>query len=675
MDFKKTIPGYPCHKYIVRGLKTEQDVWDYAKAFFDITLQNNSYNYENSLNMLIASLSTMENRINVPDFRSYGQNPEAVYFFIKGNPKISTYNGCLAFYRKYDMRTQACRICPISDRCQNSNEEMEYAVLKYAFETQDNYNLVTSYIDDTFFKSCFDCAMEIPVPKAEIVNLTGLLFKSSLTPIIKGILFSGGKEAILEDKTAFDIAWEDMFCTFPKKKKVQADLKNNVKWAAVLKECIRANIEDAKTLPTDKIEEYLQNYVDEKRAEEEEKKKQKFVNPDILEFATEALKELTTAPPSHLSQEDEKYYELPDTSITPSINSNDVSISSDGTSEATEDNVEIVPLEETPKHKVQPVVVSDDIKNLFGTDSFELPIVTEDIFKDATTLVTNIPEKVLDGIMKDMMFPLEVVTIDKNTYYFAIWDRHTKCFYYSNVLQICDDLKTLLSNKNIKKICMSPYLIYGVCSLNNHTLRGLNSISTMHNMLTNKNLSYDEIVDAYSLRYDYDDTLAPEIITPLFKGMLRYRAIFTLIKEDIDKSVSPYELHFRNNLDETVGRSFLHKRTFETDGLLLTKEENSYVFCKDLDRNPTCSGAYITYLADNSEDALGMFKYILSILSEKGYSRKYVIQLLQVSSSYMELFLPSDDIEFLVTTIDILIYEYTKLNNVSYHITCNKAAS
>lgn len=269
MEFKKVAVGYPCCNYLVKKLTTMESLWYYCKIFSK-TAYERGLSCPDILTHLIATLNNLsiDSGLNCPNFNQYGNTPEDICNYLINNPSVPAAKQCHTYYRTIDSHTGACRICKYSKLYRNENEDMEYAILKYMLEKEDNLNFVASHIQENFFVSSMDVSISIPVAKAYIIPMPKILMESLLKDNIRLILFSSIKDNFMIQGEPFDLVWEDAYRTFPKKRKIPVNLSNNPMWQSALKSEVKTRIISAKELTREELASYFESIVQTESAEE-----------------------------------------------------------------------------------------------------------------------------------------------------------------------------------------------------------------------------------------------------------------------------------------------------------------------------------------------------------------------------------------------------------------------
>lgn len=262
MELKKVEPGYPCHKYLARNIKTEQDLWMYAKAFITTAVSQKT-EWSEAISLLIASLADMPSStgIQCPDFANVRLTPKDSCLFIMNNDEVPAFKSCNGYYRKKDSKTPCCRICPISNIYYNYNEKQEYEVLKFIFKNKDNFDFAVEYFDEDYFKSGIDVTMELSMNKGCVVPVLKEIVSSALKSNLRLLLFDN-ETSCLSNATAFDLAWDDAITRFPRERRIPAKLKNNPMWANVLKQYIFDRMSGAADITEDDVRDIFREYIE-----------------------------------------------------------------------------------------------------------------------------------------------------------------------------------------------------------------------------------------------------------------------------------------------------------------------------------------------------------------------------------------------------------------------------
>lgn len=814
MEFKKITPGYPCSSYIVKKINTSDELWSYIKIFVK-SAHERGMSCTNIIPQLIATLSNLPaiNGISCPNLKEYGQTDEEICQYLINNPTVPDIKSCASIYKKIDSHTSACRLCKYSKLYRNENEDIEYSVIKYMLKNEPNLYFVADNINDDFFTSCMDVSMGIPVLKAYVLPMPKILAQSLLKPNIQLMLFSSIKNTFLMSDDPFDIIWEDAYRTFPRKRKIPANLSNNPMWQSVLKTKLRENIEHAKELTKEEIKDIFNNYVTsseeihdietEKTHKSPKEKKEKFSNDfeqislkDVVvsintispnkqtqtpsksaaretyfitekkdDFVSETtidnnkprelikensteikptnqektlhnvqgntisstvtstpynentIKESITGMPENVPEDfcknsNKKHANqnmpLETTELLCNLSKNNFKktvsdsslkekenkqentvadntfITNDNTSSSKRENIdpvlsqkELTPIEESsiapPEDNIaEPTsdekendkyeLISDEkTKNLI-----QLPILPDYIRQQMIIHIRKnkkFPASFYQGILRDKELAIEIVRGSNGAYLYLMWSRHMKKFISMNAEDCSEELKRLLSYKSIKKICHTPYVLYGVCKLFHISIKNIFSIQTVHGRLfpADEALAYIDLCKTYQTTISYGSFAPPNMVSDccFLGGMPLYLKIHNTLMHMITVQ-GGYSIFIRDAfLDEALGCSYFFGLNFSDKGTLMYLIGNSHFFFnKNFYHKKITDGRYHSYYVKENIDVSSLFHYILQRLAEKGIFRKTSLQVLNMNQQQLILFIETEQEDYLSSLIDVLTFEY-----------------
>lgn len=154
------INGMPCHKYILRGLGTTVDAIVFRKT------------YVNTMIAAGATYEEIESALPLLSFKLDRNSPIAGFDFsvctcqtqglslidsIRLDDDVATYRTCDKFYKKFDKKAIACRLCPLSAKFSNRNIQVERAVLSYALSSPSAFQyLLDNHVTAEHFSSVID---------------------------------------------------------------------------------------------------------------------------------------------------------------------------------------------------------------------------------------------------------------------------------------------------------------------------------------------------------------------------------------------------------------------------------------------------------------------------------------------------------------------------------------
>lgn len=671
----KRTPGYPCCPFIVKKIQSEDELWYYIKVFVSVCIERN-VEPAIIIDDLIATLAHLSHDTNVvrPDISLLGKTASEICDSIITRADIPPYHSCTTLYKKIDSTLAGCRLCPYSSNYQNGNEQMELALFRYLLENESNFCYVTELFPREYFSSCMDVSMGIPVRKAHFFPMLNILLASMQKPNIRFLLFTPLDTSFIgQDATAFDLACEDAFQTFPSRRKVAADLKRNPMWQAALKAHIKTMIESAPVLTKEDVRNLFDNMV---ASQTSNISKKEPVNPieelsvfDVEEVSSPVLLEKTTI--SH-SQEDvrEELIEKAESEVLEQPESTHVSHDvmldnsslekSDITLTGNEQNIESVTASE--EEQTAYIYIDDVILNSKLTQSL---IDTKKIL--ILEKEQEIPSAFYHGTLRDLTLSIEVITDLEGDYSYLMWSRHLGKFLCCKIKDTSPLLKSLLTRAKVRKLCHTPYLLYAASKLNFIPLRNVFSIHIAHNYLIKNQrvLSYKDLIKSYPTIKPYGYIIEESLtnqICPVLSGMPLYRPIHKLLNDLLDKDPAPHKLLTQMYINEAYSSSYLYALNFNMDGCTFyLSKNNEVIFHNKFLTKCKYKGQKISYYAsEENSSCIKLFLYILEKLAEKGIFRKQNIQVVNMSDSVLEFFMHTDIADYVCSVIELLIFEFGK---------------
>ena len=157
-DFR--LNGMPCHKYILRHLRSTVDAIVFRKTYVNTMIAAGA-RYE-ELEALLPLLSLkLDPNSPIAGYDFYGTvKPISGFSFIDSirfDEDVATFRSCDRFYKQFDKKKTACRLCPLSNTYLNKNFDLEKAVLTYALSSPAAFQYVfDKQVTADHFKSVID---------------------------------------------------------------------------------------------------------------------------------------------------------------------------------------------------------------------------------------------------------------------------------------------------------------------------------------------------------------------------------------------------------------------------------------------------------------------------------------------------------------------------------------
>lgn len=154
------INGMPCHKYILRQLTTTADAVTFTKTYVNtmITAGASYDEVENSLPLLSFRLNS-NSPVSGHDFASRENSLQGLSLIdaIRLDDNVPTFRKCDTFYKKFDPKRIACRLCPLSTKYLNRQYSLEKSIMSYALSSPDAFRYVQEQgISSDHFQSVID---------------------------------------------------------------------------------------------------------------------------------------------------------------------------------------------------------------------------------------------------------------------------------------------------------------------------------------------------------------------------------------------------------------------------------------------------------------------------------------------------------------------------------------
>lgn len=152
--------GMPCHRYILRNLKTEVDALNFVKTFVNTMthVKMEDSQIEACIYLFSAHLPP-DSAIKGYQFENWPNALEDVSLVdsIRLDATVATFKRCVQFYKSQTAKTDVCKICPLSDKYCNGKKDIESYILRYALESKENYEYVISMgVTPSHFHSLVD---------------------------------------------------------------------------------------------------------------------------------------------------------------------------------------------------------------------------------------------------------------------------------------------------------------------------------------------------------------------------------------------------------------------------------------------------------------------------------------------------------------------------------------
>lgn len=181
-NFENALNGLPCHRYIVRNLKDENDILEFERSFIN-TMRSHSFPDDD----IEAALCMMSSHIpkNSPiwgktlNMTGTGVKMNSFLDTILFDSSILGYSSCVSFYRKFDRSCRGCLMCPYSNKYTRQNFPAEKSLIRYILSSQTHMErLLAKGIVPNLFKSVFDVTEYAVSPRVYPITLFESIMES-----------------------------------------------------------------------------------------------------------------------------------------------------------------------------------------------------------------------------------------------------------------------------------------------------------------------------------------------------------------------------------------------------------------------------------------------------------------------------------------------------------------
>ena len=146
-DITEYQEGMPCHRYILRNLKTENDALSFVKTF--VNTMSHVGMKDSQIEACIYLFSTHLPPNSPLRGYAFEQWPNlldgiSLVDCIRMDSTVATYKRCMQFYKNQTSKTDVCKICPLYSKYCNNKKSIEVQILRYVLESKENYDYVKS---------------------------------------------------------------------------------------------------------------------------------------------------------------------------------------------------------------------------------------------------------------------------------------------------------------------------------------------------------------------------------------------------------------------------------------------------------------------------------------------------------------------------------------------------
>ena len=155
---KKSV-SMPCHKYMVRSIKNEEDKLAYARAFISKLYETGQHEQDIMVCYSATSAFKKDTGLHFLSYRGEELSNEEFYHKILGDDSVPHYKSCREYLRTHPENiSTVCKMCPSYTGYTNRNNATELAILKFIASSKANLDFFLTVADAKYFRSCYDLA-------------------------------------------------------------------------------------------------------------------------------------------------------------------------------------------------------------------------------------------------------------------------------------------------------------------------------------------------------------------------------------------------------------------------------------------------------------------------------------------------------------------------------------
>lgn len=155
---KKSV-SMPCHKYMVRSIKNEEDKLAYARAFISKLYETGQHEQDIMVCYSATSAFKKDTGLHFLSYRGEELTNEEFYHKILGDDSVPHYKSCREYLRTHPENiSTVCKMCPSYTGYTNRNNATELAILKFIASSKANLDFFLTVADAKYFRSCYDLA-------------------------------------------------------------------------------------------------------------------------------------------------------------------------------------------------------------------------------------------------------------------------------------------------------------------------------------------------------------------------------------------------------------------------------------------------------------------------------------------------------------------------------------
>lgn len=631
--------GMPCHNYILKKLKSEQDMFVFEKSFVK-TMISHGFKQEN----IEISLCSLSQKI-LPDSPIYGKSfnlsgkglyrDNSICSFRSDNT-TSRYSSCYSYYHSFDKYCTVCQICPYSSVFKNNRIKEELELLRFAFGSIENLEyLKKQKLNATCFRAVYDIMQShIAATHPKLFPLYKILYK----------LLNKSTDRYYRSESAghsFDYKLRIKLTDELSALNLPAACCSEI-WFEKQLLIFEEHIFSKPALSKDEISDFLNSVL----------AKEKYIPPKANLFRTDD----STSKNEIYKGSSSVCNNRPDFTTENTKRTSKSSLNSKYTINIENQNF---------SHTKTSFPKSDIDKNLIF-----IPYVTEnELFGCAVSLTTQNPlllSKFETAILSAKRMAIEVVHSDTNKTYFLIWVPRIHAFFYSELTGYTfnEVLLPMFADKDIIKITYSPYWLYSILhNCSNKYIKSIKSIQSMHYLLEIEGFDYITVFtmhgiipDAAREKFESQTIISSPVFLLMPSYVLCYRKLLRLLKnKGIEKQYS-----MCSRFIEAISISYDMSFWINTNTFLFTMPKPfSYKFNTVDIRKLQRDGYIVSYTVEFlNELPHSFFANILLLLADTGRLKHLEMNLILYDENQLVLFLSEACFSYALEILSRTIFDY-----------------
>lgn len=668
---------FPCLKYIISGLNTEDDLLDFGVFFSRIfgheglTLEQISFEYEARIPQI--------NNAGLDCYSLSGEKLSPSEFLVRTNTiRGLTKETCSEYCKRRigrDYGNNICKCCRYFGKA-NEFENEEYALIRYACTDRNCFSALRRYIGSAkcVFRAMVDIAADIDYPHPITMSVTHTLFSQLQKE--KDFFSDEGMEKRLRSDQLFNHFTCKMKDSDPEVMRVMSDYP---KLGAVIYNTLIDKVMSAEDYNDSQINVTIDKIVKSRGKGRNPQKKDlldgqmDFLSEAaqiIAEKQAESTEKKTVMRTEDTNSEEPKTEEPKAEEVAQPSPENVIELSDVEEEESAEEPItEEQTMDEcTDEQATEGRTIDEPVGEPLPThgdplnDLSEMPLYVPIVWKDFLDKIPSYSDNesyAYGYVSKDKLLIYEIF-ICEGEYYMVFYAGHQ--YYKQSCENIPKSFMSLLLSKTVLKISWQSFLSYSIVKKKGYCINNIFGIVENY-FRAYPNIKYGGYKDTLSRMYDLSIFRGQDMITGslIASEMLSYMPSYYGIYERLFIS-DP------GSYVECLGLSYLRNINLVSEETLFSIDINGrYVFNDNYETSVLREGNFLSYVINcpgmDSEEKKRTLEYVLSSL--RHYFRKFNVQLIRFSSDGITLFCDDYTYDAVKTIIRMRLDEYASVNGIS----------